>query len=60
MLNDPYFDVRLEAVKTLEKLGGDDSLFALEKALNDQNSNVRKEASRAYYALKARLDSRTE
>ena len=55
---DPYFDVRLEAVKNFEN-SGEKSVKRPRKA-QDQNSNVRKEASRAFYALKARYVNQSD
>jgi HEAT repeat protein len=56
LLDDPYYDVRLEAVKALEKIFDYEALAGVEKAMSDKNHNVRDEAKAAYYSLKTRLD----
>ena len=56
LLDDPYHDVRVEAVKALEKIFSRQSLIGIEKAMKDSNKNVRTEAQKAYYSLKNRLD----
>ncbi len=57
LLEDPYFDVRIEAIRALEKIFDHEALAGLEKAMNkDGNRVVRKEAQKAYYSLKVRLE----
>lgn len=57
LLDDPYYDVRLETIHALEKIFDHNALLGLEKAMNkDSNRVVRKEAQKAYYSLKARLE----
>jgi HEAT repeat protein len=56
MINDPYFDIRLEAVKALERILDPASLKPLEKAREDLNKGVREEAKKAYYSLQTRLE----
>ena len=56
LMDDAYYDVRLEAVKALEKIFDPAALEGIEKAMNDKNHNVRDEARAAYYSLKTRLD----
>lgn len=57
LLDDPYFDVRIEAVRALEKIFDRNAMLGLEKSMNkDSNRVVRKEAQKAYYSLKSRLE----
>ena len=55
LINDPYFDIRLEAVKALEHIVDHASLKPLEKAREDLNKSVREEAKKAYYTLQTKL-----
>jgi len=55
LLDDPYYDVRLETVKSLERYRDPRTITFLERAMEDYNKNVREEAKKVYYNMKARL-----
>jgi len=55
MLDDFYWDVRLEAVNTLESITHENSLSALQRAFHDKNSNVVKAARKSCNVLEDRI-----
>lgn len=52
LLSDKFFDVRIEALNTLGKLGGPQAMKVIEAAFSDSNKDVRTRAKQILSSMR--------